>query len=69
MKLLYCNLYYNPVKDSVGCEYSEDKESVPTGCIFLEDAGCVQEAQRMLREEHDYLLKEGRSKAQGPQSE
>ncbi len=63
MKVLYCNVYYNPDTDEVGCEYSEVEEGVPTGCIFLEDAGCVQEAQRLLREERDYLVEQGRSKA------
>ncbi len=68
LKLLYCNLYYRPPShprgEGIGCEYTETNGQVPDGTVFLEDAGCVQEAERLLKEERNYLIDLGRERYQ-----
>ncbi len=61
-ELLYCNIYYRSKDGTLGVKYTEVPREVPEHCVYVQDAGCVQEAQRLLQEppERVYLLQEGR---------
>jgi len=65
LQLLYCNVYYRPAThpngEGIGCEYSHTENTVPDGTLYIQEAGCVPEAQRLQREERDYLLEQGRA--------
>jgi len=62
VQYLYCNVYYNTQDGTLGVKYTEMPREVPEHCIYLQDAGSVQEAQRLLQEppERVYLYQEGR---------
>lgn len=66
LQLLYCNLYYqlstNPKGEGVSCHFTETEHAVPNGTVFLEEAGCVPEVNRLLREEYGYWLAQGRTR-------
>lgn len=62
LDLLHCNIFYGPTQEAVGVKYTENEKEVPPNCIFIQDAGCAQEAERLLREERQYLMEEGENR-------